>query len=150
MRSLKDAALQSYLATEEARRAVELSLIVQVANSYLIGRELDELIGLAERTMKTRVESLRIARRRYEVGSAGRVDAVQAETLLNQARTDLVILAAIPDLNANALTLLVGEPIPIESRILTAVEPDFVRAVAPGLPSDLLINRPDVLAPSGG
>jgi len=58
--------------------------------------------------------------------------------------------AAIPDLNANALTLLVGEPIPIESRILTAVEPDFVRAVAPGLPADLLINRPDVLAPSGG
>jgi len=146
VRNLKEAALQSYFASEEARRAVELTLIAQVANSYLLGRELDERIGLAERTVKTREESLRIARRRYEVGSAGRLDAVQAETLLNQARSELTILLRLRDLNSNALTLLVGEPIAFQARTLTAVEPDFLPAVSPGLPSDLLMNRPDVLA----
>jgi len=94
--SLKDAAtLQSYLATEEARRAVELRSHRTGCDSYLIGRELDELIGLAERTMKTRDEFRQHSRRRYEVGSAGRGMPCRPDAL-NQARTDLVILLRSP------------------------------------------------------
>jgi len=147
VRSLTAAALESYLATEEAHRAVTVSLVAQVANTYLLERELDERIVIAQQTLAGREDSYRIARRRYEVGSASKLDAVQAETLLNQARADLAALLRQRDQNHNALTILVGAPIvAAEARPLSRIEPGFVREISAGLPSDLLINRPDILA----
>ena len=147
VRSLTAAALESYLATEEARRAVVISLVAQVANTYLLERELDERIVIAQQTLATRVDSYRIARRRYEVGYASKLDAVQADTLLNQARADLAALMRQRDQNRNALTLLVGVPtVATETRPLSWIESGFVRELPVGLPSELLINRPDVLA----
>lgn len=147
VRSLTAAALESYLATEEARRAVVVSLIAQVANTYLLERELDERITIAQQTLATREDSYRIAKRRYEVGYASKLDAVQAETLLNQARADRAALLRQRDQSRNALTLLVGIPIVApETRTLSRIEPGFVREISAGLPSDLLVNRPDILA----
>lgn len=147
VRSLTEAALQSYLSTEEAQRAVLIGLVAQVANFYLIERELDELVDIAEHTIAIREESYRIARRRYEVGYSSKLDAVQAETLLSQARVDLAGLRRRRDLNHNALTLLVGVPvIDPEVQPLSRIEGGFVRDISVGLPSDLLINRPDILA----
>ena len=147
VRSLTAAALESYLATEEAGRAVAISLIAQIANTYLLERELNEQIAIALQTLATREDSYRIARRRYEVGYSSRLDAVQAETLLNQARADLAALMRQQVLNRNALTVLVGVPLTdFETQPLSMIEPGFVREISAGLPSDLLINRPDVLA----
>ncbi|WP_224956820.1 efflux transporter outer membrane subunit [Geomonas subterranea] len=144
--SLKEAALESYLASLEARRAVQVSLVAQVAQSYLQERELTERVDLAEATIKSRDESFRIARRRFEVGSASKLDAVQAETLLNQARAELAGLMRLRALNLNALALLTGGPVSLVPLPLTVVERDFLAVIAPGLPSDLLLNRPDVIA----
>ncbi len=146
VRSLKEAALEAYLATDEARRAVVVSLVAQVANTYLQERELDELIEIARQTIATREESYRITRRRYEVGSTSRLDAAQADALLNQARADLTVLQRLRELNRNALTLLVGAPITLELRLLSQIEPGFLSDFSPGLPSDLLVQRPDVIA----
>jgi len=147
IRNLTEAALENYLSTEEARRAVTISLVAQVANTYLIERELDELLEIANKTISSREESYRIARRRYELGYSSKLDAVQAETLLNQARSDRVLLERQRDLNRNALILLVGAPsLPIETQLLSRIESSFVRDIPLGLPSDLLLNRPDVLA----
>jgi multidrug efflux system outer membrane protein len=147
VRSLTTAALESYLATEEARRAVAISLVAQIANTYLLERELDERIAIAEQTVTSREDSYRIARRRYEVGYASKLDAVQAETLLNQARADRAALMRQRDQNHNALTLLVGVSLTtFETRPLSRIEAGFVREISAGLPSDLLMNRPDVLA----
>lgn len=147
IRSLTAAALESYLATEEARRATLISLVAQVANTYLLERELNERLDIAEYTIGIREESYRIARRRYEVGSASKLDAVQAETLLHQSRADLSALLRQRDQNRNALTLLVGIPIVYhETEPLSRIEPGFVREIPVGLPSDLLTNRPDVIA----
>jgi len=146
VRNLTDAALESYLATEEARRAIVISVVAQVANTYLLERELDERIVIGEQTLTTREESYRIARRRYEVGYASKVDAVGAETLLNQARSDLAALRRLRDQNLNALTLLVGAPVIFETQTLSMIEPRFVQEISAGLPSDLLMNRPDILA----
>ena len=147
VRSLTAAALESYLATEEAQRAIVISLVAQIANTYLFERELDERTTIARQTLATREDSYRIARRRYEVGYASKLDAAQAETLLNQARADLAALMRQRDQNRNALTLLVGGSlIDFETRPLSRIEPGFVREITAGLPSDLLINRPDVLA----
>lgn len=147
VRNLTAAGLESYLATEEARRAVAISLVAQVANTYLLGRELDERTAIAKQTLASREESYRIAKRRYEVGYASKLDAAQAETLLNQSRADQAALMRGRDQNRNALTLLVGAPIiTTDPRSLSLIESCFVREIAVGLPSSLLVNRPDVLA----
>lgn len=146
VRNLKDAALEAYLAGEEARRAVEIALVAQVANSYLLERELDERLATAGRTLASREESYRIMRRRYEVGSAAKLDAMQSEMLLNQARAELTVLERQREQAHNALALLVSTPLAAESRPLSAIEAGFAHEVAPGLPSDLLLERPDVLA----
>ncbi|WP_093882408.1 efflux transporter outer membrane subunit [Syntrophus gentianae] len=146
VRNLSAAALESYLATEEARRAIVTSLVAEVANTYLLARELDELVGIAQSTLASRAESYRIMKRRYEVGSGSKLDAVQAETLLNSARANLAVLLRARDQNRNALTLLTGVSPAVESSPLSRIEPGFVRDISVGLPSDLLLNRPDVLA----
>ncbi len=147
VRSLTAAALESYLATEEARRVVTISLIAQIANTYLHERELNEQIAIALQTLATREDSYRIARRRFEVGYSSRLDAAQAETLLNQARAAQASLMRRQDLNRNALTVLVGVPLTdFETRPLSMIEPGFFWEISAGLPSDLLTNRPDVLA----
>src|SRR5574337_622074 len=64
VRSLREAALENYLASDAARRAVTVSLVAQVANGYLALRELDERLALAEQSSASRAESLRISRRR--------------------------------------------------------------------------------------
>lgn len=146
VRNLKDAALESFLGSEEAKRAVYISLIAQVANNYLLQRELDERLVTARQTLTSREESYRIMRRRYEVGSASKLDATQAELLLNQARVELAILERQREQSHNALVLLAGIPLEPESRTLSQVEGSFIQDLAPGLPSDVLLNRPDVLA----
>ena len=147
VRSLTEAALELYLATEEAQRAVVISLIQQVANTYLRERELDERVDIAQQTLATREESYRITKRRYEMGTASKLDAVEAETLLNQARADLPVLQRQRDQTRNVLTLLVGIPL-VDSgtQPLSQIESGFVREISAGLPSDLLLNRPDILA----
>jgi len=82
LRNLKEAARNDYLATEEARRAVATDLIAQIANGYLLEREYEEREALARQTIATRADSLRILRRRYEVGSGSKLEMTQAQMLL--------------------------------------------------------------------
>ncbi|TCJ11675.1 efflux transporter outer membrane subunit [Parasulfuritortus cantonensis] len=146
VRDLKAAALESYLASVEARRAVRTSLVAQIANTYLLARDLDERLVDGHRTLATREESWRIMKRRYEVGSTSRLDASQAEILRDQARAELATLEQQKERADNALVLLVGAPLAKESVPLAAVEPGFVPDIVPGLPSEVLLDRPDVLA----
>lgn len=146
LRSLRDEALENYLATEEAKRATFISLVGQVANTYLTELELNELVAITLKTIKNRQESYRIMKRRYEEGSSSKLEAIQAETLLLQAEADLTVLQRKRELNWNAMTLLVGTPLPLDNSILSHVESYFIEEICPGLPSELLFNRPDVLA----
>jgi len=144
IRNLETAALESWLASDEARRAVALSLIGDVAHRWLVGRELDERIALAERTLDSRRDSARIVRRRYEVGAAPRIDLTQAETLLGQADSARIVLEQQREQTLNALALLVGAPVGNEMLALSSVEESVLRDLPPGLPSDLLADRPDI------
>ena len=146
LRNLKTAARNQYLATEEARRAVATDLIAQVANSYLLDREYEEREALARQTITTREEALRIMRRRYEVGSGSRLEMSQAQMLLAQAQTALQALDQDRGVNRDALELLVGRPVTLSPGTLglAGAEPEVV--LPPGLPSDLLTHRPDIVA----
>ena len=112
VRSLRDAALENYLATDEARRAVSVSLVAQLANAYFALRELDERLALARQTVANRQEAVRIFTRRFEVGAIARTDLVQTETLLHQAQSLAAQLGQLRALQLHALSLLVGMPLP--------------------------------------
>jgi len=146
LRNLQEAARAQYLATSEARRAVATDLIAQVANGYLLEREYDERMALARGSIGTREEALRIMRRRYEVGSSSKLDMTQAQTLLAQARVALQALEQDRAINRNALALLVGHSVTIPAGSLDLVTTAPVVTLPPGLPSDLLVNRPDIVA----
>lgn len=146
LRNLNEAARYQYLATEEARRAVATDLVAQVANGYLLEREYEERVELAARTIATREESLRILRRRYEVGSGSKLEMTQAQTLLGQAQTALEALEQDRAVNRNALALLVGQPVDIAPGPLGLAEMATAIDLPAGLPSELLTSRPDIVA----
>ncbi len=146
VRNRNDAALQSYLATDEARRAATLLLIAQVADSYLGLRETDERLALARQTVSTREESMRITTRRVEVGATSRLNLTQVQTLLTQAQSLAAQLAQAREAQAHALALLVGAPVELAPTDTPLDPRASAAALRTGLPSDLLFNRPDIVA----
>jgi outer membrane protein, multidrug efflux system len=146
LRNLKDAALQEYFASEESRRAVVVSLIGNVADTWFRVREMDERILLARRTVASRKESFRIFTRRYEVGSTSRLDLTQVEVLLRQAESLLAQLEQERDLQAHELTLLVGTPAPLPFAEEPFNDQGMMQELRVGLPSELLRSRPDIIA----
>lgn len=146
VRSLEDSALQSWLATDAARQAVHLALIAQVADGYLGVREIDERVAVARRTVATREESYRIFTRRSEVGSSSRLELTQVRTLLTSARELLAQLEQARAMQLNALAQLLGAA-PDELPALKPFDESTVLVrVRPGLPSDLLTSRPDIIS----
>ncbi|MDO8450981.1 MAG: efflux transporter outer membrane subunit [Rhodoferax sp.] len=139
--SLKESALAQYLATEEARKAAQISLIAAVANAWLSLQTNDELLALTQRTLATRDDSLRLTKLRLDNGAASALDFRQAESLTAAARATLAQQRRLRALDVNALTLLVGQPLP--DALLTSAGATF-REVPTGLPSDLLQRRPDI------
>ncbi len=147
VRNLDIAAIENYLAADAARRAFTVSLVGQVANAWLVQRELDRRLEIANRTVGSREESFRIFKRRYEVGSGTQLELMQVETLLTQAQSLTVQLEQARATNRHALELLVGAPIELPPRTDVFERDDEpIRAVSAGLPSDLLVQRPDIIA----
>ncbi len=147
VRNLSDAARAQFLASIEAARAVRLSLIREVALAYLDALTAQERIQLAEATVQSRRDGLRIAERRLESGVTSRLDYHQAETLLTQAETELAALRLTKAQADNLLATLVGGPIsdPLPSGLPLA-EQMRLETLAVGLPSELLTTRPDIRA----
>ena len=108
VRSLNDAALSLYLATEEARRAAHITLVAEVARAYLAERAFAEQQALAQRTLEARQSAYKLAKQRFEVGASSALDLRENETLLHSARVSLATLARQRAQALNGLTLLVG------------------------------------------
>jgi outer membrane protein, multidrug efflux system len=142
--SLSEAARASYLASEEAQRAFRLSLIADVANGYLTLLEMQERQGFAAETVKTREETRAMVNKRREVGLAGDLDYLQADGALQTARADLASITRQRAAAENALRLLVGASPDLPAG-RTLAEQGIVADIPVGLPSDVLVNRPDVL-----
>ena len=102
VKSLSEAALGNYLALDATQHAVQSSLVKQVALNYLALRSLDERLALTQRTIASREESLRIFKRRTEVGSTSRYALTQVQTLVHQAKAIGTQLAQQRALQANA------------------------------------------------
>jgi NodT family efflux transporter outer membrane factor (OMF) lipoprotein len=146
LRSLRAAALEQYLASEQARRAVAIDLIARVATAYLTDRDYDERLNLARQTLANRLDSVHMFTRRYQVGSGSNLDVTQAETLRTQAAAAVEALELARAQNLDGLGVLVGEPIAASSFRRGLSEVAGEQSIPAGLPSDLLVNRPDILA----
>ncbi|RYF94364.1 MAG: efflux transporter outer membrane subunit [Caulobacteraceae bacterium] len=147
VRSLNEAALQSYLATAENRRAVQISLIAETATAWATLAADQDLLTVSQNTLKSSEESLALTRRRQEGGAANLLEVRQAETLAEQARGDLAAAQAQVARDRNALTLLAGAEVPAELLPQGDLQHLAIRHDLPaGVPSDVLARRPDVLA----
>ena len=147
VRSLSQAALAQYLATEETRKAVQISLIASVANAYFNLLADDELLDVTKQTLKTREDSQKLTRLKFDNGASSELDLRQAESLLEAARVSLAQLTRQRLQDENALVLLLGQALPDDLPAGVSLVADQVLPEVPaGLPSDLLNRRPDVRA----
>lgn len=146
VRSLEDAALQNWLATDAAQRGVQIAVVAQVADGYLTLRELDERVALARQTVATREESFRIFSRRQQVGAISRLELTQVGILLTQAQTLLAQLQQARALQSHALAQLVGTPLELAPDPARFDDEAIFAELRIGLPSELLANRPDIVA----
>lgn len=145
VRSLSDAAAAQLLATEEARKAVQISLVASVATQYLALVADDELLDLTLRTLRTREESLKLTQLRFDNGVSSELDLRQAQTLVEAARVTLAQLRRQRELDRNALVLLVGQALPEWPVRPGRIDVMTLADVPAGLPSDVLLRRSDVV-----
>ena len=140
-----EAARARLLGTEAAYRTVTISLVSQVANTYLLLRDLDQRLLVSERTLKTRLESLVIIQARFDKGTVPELDVFQALIEVEVAKTAIAAFQRQIVQTQNALRILLGRnPGPVTRGDALASQ-IFPPAVPTGLPSELLQRRPDVV-----
>ena len=145
IRSLSKKALEEYLATEQARRNAQISLVAEVAGAYLALASDRESLRLTESTLDAQQASYDLIQRRYEVGLVSALDLRQAQTRVDAAKVDKALYIRLAAQDENALNLLVGSTVPKElwPEDLEAVQP--TRDFSPGISSEVLLKRPDIL-----
>ena len=146
VRSLKDQALEQYLATEQARRSVQISLVSQVAGTWLALAADWERLQLAKETLTSQQSSYQLTRSRFEAGVSSALDLHQAQTSVDTARVDIARFTTLVAQDENALNLVVGSQVPSDLLPLSLSETlTALKELSPGLPSDVLLRRPDIL-----
>lgn len=149
VRSLNSQALETFLGTEAARRSTQISLVAEVANDYLTLAADHDQLDLARRTYQSQAETLAMTQRQVELGAASELTLNQIETTVQSARADVARYTRQAELDLNALSLLVGAPVPVAllpAGVASVVSPLSERAsMSAGLPSALLERRPDVI-----
>src|SRR5262245_77125 len=144
LRSATQAARADLLATEESRKTVVMTVVGDVAGAYFNLLELDMEMGIAERTLTTRQESLNLIRNRERNGLATLLEVRQGEQLVHNAEQVIPSLEQRIEQNENQISLLLGRnPGPI-TRGLSLTQQEQPPAVPSGLPSALLERRPDI------
>ena len=146
IRSLTDQALEEYLATEEARRSAELALVSQVARAYLTLAADQENLKLAQATLKSQQDSYDLIDKSYANGLANELDLRRAQTEVEAAERDIPRFTRMVAQDRNALDLLVGAPVPKKLLPAKLSSVAALKEIDPGLPSAVLLNRPDIAA----
>lgn len=146
IRSLEGAALERYLATEQAQHAVQLALVSDVASAWLTWNADHALLELTQATLDSYRESLDMIEDSHAGGIASALDVRQARSLVEQARVQLELYTRQVAQDRNALGLLVGTAIPSELLLSNKLDGDLLASLPSGLPADVLQYRPDIRA----
>ncbi len=147
LRSLTDAAQASAVAADEGCKTTHISLVAAVAATYVALLADDELLALTQRTLDTRLETLRLVQLRADVGVSSDLDLQAVLSLVANARATLAQGRRQRALDENALVLLLGQPLPADLPPAPTLAQLALGAELPaGLPSALLERRPDIRA----
>jgi multidrug efflux system outer membrane protein len=146
LRRATEAARANLLSADETRRAVVTTLVSDVATSYMTLRELDYSLAISKRTLETRKESLALTRQRQSGGVATRLDLRQAEQLVYSAAETIPTLERQIEQEENRINLLLGQNPGGVTRGRSLTEQQLPPEVPAGLPSALLVRRPDIRA----
>lgn len=147
VRSLNRQALETYFATDEARKAAQIALVSEVASAYLQLAADRELLALARNTFKSQQTSRELTQQLVDNGVGNDLDVQRARTSIERARADAASLEAQVARDENALRLLLGSAAVPEAADAAAIDSvDLQRDIPVGVRSEILLGRPDVLA----
>ena len=147
IRSLNHQRLQQYFGFVETRRSTQISLVAEVANAYLTLLADQELLRVTQETLNSQDASYKLIKTSYEGGIDTALDVRQAETSVDTARANLAQYTRQAAQDQNALVLLLGTPLPTDLPPGAGLdEQKLLSSLPEGLPSDLLVRRPDILA----
>lgn len=145
VRSLSRAALEQYLATEQAGRAARAAVVAEVSNAFVLLATDQALLDVAQQTQASAEQTIKLIQARLSRGIATRNELKQAETILYRARSDIANYRTLIAQDRNALQLLVGQPVD-NSLAPASLSPEtqFFADVPAGMSSIVLLSRPDV------
>ena len=145
VKTLNEAALQEYLASEEAYKAVSISIITAVASSYISLRDLDNRFIISEKTEKNYSDNLAVMQAKYDAGLVNEVDLTQSKIQLLEAKstTESIIRARVQV--ENGISILLGATPKDIPRGLPLQEQIALPNIPTGFPSELIERRPDIL-----
>ncbi len=146
VKSLSAAAAARVLASDEARRTVQLGLIAAVASAELALRADDDLLAVTDQVLAGRAETLRLAKLRFDGGLAGEPEYRSAESVLAAARVSRLALQRQRMQDLNALVLLLGQPLTADLPPPRPLADHQLQDLPAGVPSQVLLQRPDVRA----
>ena len=147
VKSLKDKALEQYLGMEETYRSNRISLVAEVTTAYLSWLADRELLIVTKDTKKIEEESFHLIEQRTREGLATQLDLAQARTSLETAKANLAKYNRQVAQDLNNLTLLLGTSLPASLAEKNSMgEQMALSAVPPQLSSQVLLQRPDIMA----
>lgn len=144
LNSLRQQALETYFATEQAHRSAELSLVSSVAAAWLRHQADLALLELVQATLSTYEDSLRLVQMRYDAGVATALELQQSRTTVDSARVSLAEFERQAAQSLNALQVVVGAPVPKQTRHIDLTQVSLAE-IPVALPAELLQRRPDIL-----
>ncbi len=137
--------MQEYLATDQARRGAQILLVSSVANAYLALAADRESLALAQTTLDAQQGMYDLIKHRYDRDVATELDLFRAQTQVDAARGDIALFTQVAAQDENALNLLLGSTAPAELLPARWNEVAAPTEVSPGISSEVLLARPDVL-----
>lgn len=144
VRRMTEAARAEWAATEQARRSTEISVVAAVASGYILLRDLDNRLRIAQDTLASREGALNVFRQRFEGGVVSEVEYAQSRSEYASARASVEQFRQSVSVQEDLLAVLVGDnPRDIERG--KSIDALTVPVVPVGLPSSLLAQRPDLL-----
>ncbi len=147
LKNLSEAAFERFLATEQAQRTVQINLVAQVAEAYFRYRTSQQLKGLMDKTLKSRQDTFDLVQARFDNGVASALDINQARSQLKTVQADLASIKRQQSRAQNALEVLVGVSMPDDLPDASEFgRGQLLEHIPEGLPSDLLVRRPDIIA----
>ncbi len=146
VRSLNNAALETYFASDAARVAAQISLVAEVANQYLTERALQDQFALAQQTSDVFNVAYDIMKSRFDAGTISELELSSMDVQRQTAKADLAAFRQRIQLINNSLVFLAGGSLPASLPNGRTLDQVLVAAVRAGVASDLLYRRPDIRA----